>query len=101
MELSENIKEESSIKNPTIDHIIPQAKSEQYIHTIGNLTILSKEDNSSKGKKNIENSISKINGSSLKINKDLYRDIVDKTQWTDDDIIERTKKLSNIVIKII
>ena len=101
MELSENIKEESSIKNPTIDHIIPQAKSGQYIHTIGNLTILSKEDNSSKGKKNIENSISKINGSSLKINKDLYRDIVDKTQWTDDDIIERTKKLSNIVIKII
>lgn len=101
MELSENIKEESSIKNPTIDHIMPQVKSGQYIHTIGNLTILSKEDNSSKGKKSIENSISKINGSSLKINKDLYRDIVDKIQWTDDDIIERTKKLSNIVIKII
>lgn len=98
-EREKGIKEIGYIDNPTIDHINPQINKSSKMHTVGNLTILSKGDNSSKGKLKIKESFNKIKGSCLKINEDLCRFIVND-EWTDEDIKARTEYLSNIIIQL-
>lgn len=99
-EQKKGIKEIGFIENPTIDHISPQINKSNIMHTIGNLTILSKGDNSSKGKLKIKNSFEKIKGSCLKINENLCEFINNKDEWTDNDIRCRTNYLSNIILEL-
>lgn len=97
-----NSKEHISIENPSIDHIDPQVNNSIYKNLLGNLTILSQPANSSKNKNDVSNhnSLLKFKNSSLKINKALWENYDLTNGWNDDDILNRTHELANILIKI-
>ncbi len=114
-----NYDEKRDTRRLTIDHIIPQAWKEkdgwkkalskfkeedvdQKIHTIGNLTPMSKGLNSAKSNRGWDE------GPSPKGAKDhlsqcdlkMTRTLADKDKWDLDDIDERSKELADIICKI-
>lgn len=92
--------EHQFVENISIDHISPQAKKSMYMHTIGNLTLLSQSANSAKNKKDINDNKVQIiiKESSLKINQELTKEI--NNVWDDNCIINRTNKIAEVLIKI-
>ncbi len=115
---SETRNERRDIKGLTIDHIIPQSweESEDWrnvlsaydegtittkIHTIGNLTPMSRGTNS--GKSNLPWIIENGKGARCWLKESdlqMTRDLAEEKSWTIKDIDERTKKLAKIICEI-
>lgn len=102
-----NGKEILSAENLTIEHVMPQTltkkdwghisedKHEEFLHTLGNLTITGY--NSELSNKSFEEKKKIIQEHSKAIV--LNSDIIDKTEWNINNIENRAKRLANIVIE--
>lgn len=100
-------KEKLSTGNLTIEHIMPQTLSkswrqyisdkdhEEYVHTLGNLSITGYNSEMSNKSFEEKKKILKQN-SRVQI---LNEDVVDKDKWTIQDITNRSKRLADILIK--
>ena len=100
-------KEKLSTNNLSIEHIMPQTLSrswrkyisdkeyEEYVHTLGNLSITGYNSEMSNKSFEEKKKILKQN-SRVQI---LNEDIVDKDKWTIQDIINRSNRLADILIK--
>lgn len=100
-------KEKLSTSNLTIEHIMPQTLSrswrqyisdkdhEEYVHTLGNLSITGYNSEMSNKSFEEKKKILKQN-SRVQI---LNEDIVDKDKWTIKDIVNRGNRLAGILIK--
>lgn len=100
-------KEKLSTSNLTIEHIMPQTLSkswrqyisdkdhEEYVHTLGNLSITGYNSEMSNKSFEEKKKILKQN-SRVQI---LNEDVVDKDKWTIQDITNRSKRLADILIK--
>ncbi|MDK8273153.1 DUF262 domain-containing protein [Lactobacillus crispatus] len=100
-------KEKLSTGNLTIKHIMPQTLSkswrqyisdkdhEEYVHTLGNLSITGYNSEMSNKSFEEKKKILKQN-SRVQI---LNEDVVDKDKWTIQDITNRSKRLADILIK--
>ena len=92
------------VNKMTIEHIYSQnAKEnsnngdlEDIKHTLGNLTILSSEENEALANKTPKKKFEALAKSNLKIN----RDIASHNDWTRQIVEERTEKLAKLAIKI-
>lgn len=82
----------------TIEHVIPQInnQNEKLLHTIGNLTVLSRSNNSSLKNETYVNKKSTLNKSSIHLNQ--YFIDKDDFNWTD--VEERSKYLAPIMCEI-
>ena len=102
-----NTKEKLSTHNLSIEHIMPQTLSrswrqyisdkehEEYVHTLGNLSITGY--NSEMSNKSFEEK-KKILRQNSRVQV-LNEDVVDKDKWTIEDIIDRGNRLADILIK--
>ena len=104
--LNDVIEKSIDYDNVNIEHIIPQkpeswglTKSEirDYVHRIGNLTLISKRLNSQMGNIDLEKKLPILKKSALKINEDLISDIEKNNNvWDEQSILDRSKKLASI-----
>jgi len=98
---------------PTIEHIMPQKMSdewqehlgdfweedhEDYLNTIGNLTIITKEWNSSLSNSEFHEKKSKLAQNALLLNKKYFSQ--DIAKWNADAIRERTKYLTGLILEV-
>lgn len=102
-----NTKEKLSTSNLTVEHIMPQTLSkswrqyisddehERYVHTLGNLSITGYNSEMSNKSFEEKKKILKQN-SRIQV---LNEDVIDKGKWTIQDIINRSKRLADILIK--
>lgn len=104
--LNDVIEKSIDYDNVNIEHIIPQkpeswglkrSEIKDYVHRIGNLTLISKRLNSQMGNIDLENKLPILKKSALKINKDLVDDIESNNNiWDENSILDRSKKLASI-----
>lgn len=88
----------------TVEHIYPQKPSEDdkdeeleaVKHTLGNLTILSPEDNVDLGNKTAEDKLKAFGTSNLKLN----RDIAIFNKWTANNVKKRAELLVEMALKV-
>ena len=104
----------------TIDHILPQkweanpnwrkivlgddaagheaeiATVNAYLHTIGNLTLMSRKNNSAKSNHPIEEVQDMLADSSVKLNRDLAKE----ETWSAKKIVARSKEIAEIICKV-
>ena len=102
-----NTKEKLSTSNLTVEHIMPQTLSkswrqyisddehDRYVHTLGNLSITGYNSEMSNKSFEEKKKILKQN-SRIQV---LNEDVIDKGKWTIQDIINRSKRLADILIK--
>lgn len=104
--LNDVIEKSIDYDNVNIEHIIPQkpeswgltrSEIKDYVHRIGNLTLISKRLNSQMGNIDLENKLPILKKSGLKINEDLIFDIESNNNiWDEKSILDRSKKLASI-----
>ena len=90
--------------NTTLEHIYPRSpiggerneKLEEVKNTIGNLTILDEKINNELANGPFSKKRLALQKSNLKAN----RDIGAKTEWTAEDVKERTEKLIDMAVKV-
>lgn len=102
-----NTKEKLSTDNLTIEHIMPQTLSrswrqyisekdhEEYVHTLGNLSITAYNSEMSNNSFAEKKKILEQNSHVYVLNKD----VIDKDNWTIEAIVDRGDRLANILIK--
>lgn len=100
-------KERLSVKNLTIEHIMPRTLSrswrqfisdkdhEKYVNTLGNLSITGYNSEMSNKSFEEKKKILKQN-SRVQV---LNEDVVNKDKWTIEDIVSRGNRLANVLIK--
>lgn len=104
--LSSNSETVINFDEVNIEHFLPQkpeswgltkAEIKDYIHSIGNLTLIHRRLNSKMGNKPIEDKIPALEESELNINKDLLSVISEaENKWDEDVIAKRAKKISSL-----
>lgn len=100
-------KEKLATKDLTIEHIMPQTMSKSwrknisdeehdaYVHTLGNLSVTGYNSEMSNKSFAEKKQILKQNSKAVILNKD----VIDKDQWTIDDIKKRGQRLAAILMK--
>jgi hypothetical protein len=93
--------------NLTIEHILPQKPGREwnltqgqiknYVHNIGNLTLLGKKPNGAVGNKSIDEKIKILKESTeIKMTQKLILDIESNTVWNEESIKLRSIELANL-----
>lgn len=92
----------------TLEHIWPQSRKSELnepnkVYGIGNLTLLTGDDNSKLGNKDLIEKIEVLKESDLKINQELFADISSKgvDKWKDEAIVERGKAVAERIKEIL